>query len=357
MRKIIILTLFIGLWVVAPAQSQGDLAVVLETRPPAGQIGPDNTLAQTTLSVVDANGRPLPNAYLKLHVDAPPGNAFISTDFPIVEDTPLLNYEGILPDGVLEFEYIYPIRGQYRFEVEAGREAAAISFKDTLSLTLSENRNEVINGVIFIGLLFILGIVAGLIIGTGARAQRMAAAGLAVLVIGGLVGGAASLVQAHGGDEVSSAEPFTESAANGDLRVTYRMSPGAGRVGALNTLSFEASDSAGNLRPETTFEVTFWHIEDDKPVFATTLYAPTGQTQFEFQFFDGAEHEVRLTAQHGPGTVGLAKVVEVEGISPPISTRLKTTFYLALVILIGILIGLRIQVGRGRGQQLVPRTI
>ena len=163
--KIAITVLLLALFGVAPAQSQGDLSVKLETNPAAGQIGPDNTFVRTTLTVVDASGQAVSNAYLKLHLDSPPGNPIISTDFPIVEDTALMNYEGILPNGVLEFESIYPIRGQYSFEVEAGRDATALSFKDTLNLSINENSNEVMNGVIFIALLLVLGLVAGIIIG------------------------------------------------------------------------------------------------------------------------------------------------------------------------------------------------
>lgn len=356
--KIAITVLLLALFGVAPAQSQGDLSVKLETNPAAGQIGPDNTFVRTTLTVVDASGQAVSNAYLKLHLDSPPGNPIISTDFPIVEDTPLINYEGILPNGVLEFESIYPIRGQYSFEVEAGRDATALSFKDTLNLSINENSNEVMNGIIFIASLLVLGLVAGIIIGNGARARRMAAAGVILLVlVGGLISGSASVARAHSGDEVSAVEPFTESVTNGDLTLTYAMNPGAGKVGTLNTLTFEATNNNGVLVPDTTFEVKFWHIEDDKPVFATKLYAPAGQTQLDFQFFDGAEHEVRLVASNAIGTVDLAKVVDVEGIDPPMPVKIKTTIYLVLVTFVGILIGLRIQVIRGKNQELATMGV
>jgi hypothetical protein len=345
------------LFLALSAHSQGDVSVVLESTPPAAQIGPDSTFTRTTLRVVDQKGKPIPNAYLKLHVDAPPGNAFISTDFPLVEQTPLLHYEGTLPAGSLEFEYIYPIRGTYTFEVEAGREAAALSFKDNLTLTLQENRSEVLNFVIFMIILLGLGIVAGFIIGRGSRAQRLATAGLGLLVVVGLglAGASVKTVQAHGGGDGSDTPAFSESATNGDLTVTYGMDPGAGRVGTLNILTFIATDAQQQLVPDSTFEVTFWHIEDEKPVFATSLYAPDGETALTFQFFDGAEHELRVVASNTLGTVQLQRAVEVEGLDPPFLTKLKTTFYLALVTFIGVLIGLRIQVVQGgRKQTLAP---
>ena len=342
------------LFLTIPAHSQGQVSVLLETSPTADQIGPDKTLTATTLRVVDENGQPIPNAYLKLHLDAPSGNPFISTDFPIVEGTPLLDYEGILPEGSLEFEYIYPIRGTYNFKVEAGQDAATASFQDTMSLRLSENGNEVLNFIIFVIILLGLGLVAGFIIGRGARAQRLATTGVILLVIG-LTGTSVGRVQAHGGGDQADAEPFTESGSNGDLTTTLSMSPGMGQVGTLNTLTFKATDAQNELVPDTTFDVTLWHIEDEKAVFATTLYAPSGETALTFQFFDGAEHEIRVAANNAQGTAELQRAVEVEGFDPPLPTKLKTTFYLALITLIGILIGLRIQVVQGgKKQTLAP---
>ncbi|HEX9922652.1 MAG TPA: hypothetical protein VGD99_08310, partial [Anaerolineae bacterium] len=335
LKKVILLALTAWLLVYTSTQGQSDLVVVLETTPTSGFIGPDETLTQTTLRVVDRDGQPIPNAYLKLHLDAPSGNAFVSTDFPIVEDTPLFEYEGALPEGVLAFNFIYPIRGTYRFQVEAGRNAATPVFADTLTLTLAENTNEIMNFAVLAALLLGLGIVAGFIIGRGANARRMAMTGLSVCLSLGLISGFTALVQAHGGDNVSDTEPFTEQSTQGDLSLAYTMTPGAGRVGTLNQLNFTVADQTGNLVPDTIFDISFWHVEDNKPVFATTLAAPEGETTFEFQFFDGAEHEVRVTAHNAAGSVDLNKVVQVEGLSPPLSVKIKTTFYLVLIVLVG----------------------
>jgi hypothetical protein len=353
-KKLTLLLLLFLLFLGPPAQGQSDLSVVLETNPPANQIGPDSTLTQTTLRVVDANGQAIPNAYLKFHLDAPPGNAFISTDFPIVEGTPLLEYAGTLPEGVLRFDYIYPIRGNYNFHIEAGRDDTTLTFQETLTLKLRENRNEIFNFVFFGLLLLGLGVVAGFIIGRGARAQRLAAAGLVLLFGLSLVSGSVFTVQAHGGGDGSQAEPFTEQSTDGELSLSYSMNPGAGRVGALNHLNLALSNSQAQLVPDTTFEITFWHIEDEKPVFATSLFAPTGQSDFEFQFFDGAEHEVRVVATNAAGVVDLTRTIEVEGLDPPLPVKIKTTIYLVAFVLVGILIGLRLQLVRGKKLEIAP---
>jgi hypothetical protein len=177
------------------------------------------------------------------------------------------------------------------------------------------------------------------------------------LFAAGLVIGVAPAAQAHEGEHEAHSEPFTESASQGDLTVSYTMNPGLGKVGTLNTLTFAAADNSGALVPNTTFEVKFWHIEDDKPVFATTLFAPSGQTQFDFEFFDGAEHEVRVAASNSVGTVELSKVVEVEAVDPPLPVKIRTTVLLVLVTFVGILIGLRIQVQRSKGRELIPARL
>ncbi|HXV43539.1 MAG TPA: hypothetical protein VEC96_10800, partial [Anaerolineae bacterium] len=62
----------------------------------------------------------------------------------------------------------------------------------------------------------------------------------------------------------------------------------------------------------------------------------------------------RLAASNAIGTVNLTKVVEVEAVDPPLSVKVKTTAYLVLVTFVGILIGLGIQVRRGKNQELAP---
>ena len=332
-----------------PIQAQGDeLRVVVTTDPPPEQIGPDKTLARTTVTVVDGSGQPVPGAYLKLHLDAPEGNPFISTDFPIVEGTSLLEYAGVLPQGTLSFDYIYAIRGEYTFAMEAGRDANSLRPVSPFRMTLRENPDEVRNFLVMVAGLFLFGLLAGIVIAGGATAQRA----VAVLLLGVILLPGTAL--AHSNDPPSDVAPFTQEATAGDLTLVYEMAPGAGKVGAINRLAFRLVDAQGQPVPETTFDLVLWHIEDEKPIFATTLFAPEGVTSLDFQFFDGAEHEVRLSAQSPAGDVSLARVVEVEGINPPMAVKVKTTLYMVLLVLAGILVGLRLRLGRAQGRTLAP---
>lgn len=357
MRKFLALLPLIVLFAVAPAHSRGDLAVVLETSPAPEQIGPDETLVRTTLRVVDAGGQAVPNARLKLRLEAPPGQPLISTDFPLVERTTLLAYEGTLPDGVWQFDYVYPIRGTYSFEVAAGTDPGSYAVRDTLKLRLRENRREVLNLVIFLGGLLGFGLVTGVIVGRGARARSLAAAGLSLLLLAlALPGGPAATALAHGGEHETG--PVTDSATSGDLTLTSTLRPGGGRVGALNYLTFQATDGQGRPAPGAEFNLSLWHVEDDRPVFAATLPAPQGRADLAFQFFDGAEHRLQVSAARsaspGADTVSLERVVGVEGLSPPLATKIRTLVLLLLVVLAGVVIGLRVEAGRDRKRESLP---
>lgn len=333
--------------------NQGELSVSIESNPPVNQIGPDATLAQTIISVVDASGQVVPNAYLNVHVDAPSGNPFVSTDFPVVEGTPLLEYDGVLPAGTLTFDYIYPIRGEYRFTVEAGLNAESITYSETLKMNLRENASEVRNLVLLVAFLLSFGLVAGLVIGNGARGHQFVTVSL-ILAMVAVASAGDQKAQAHTGVPVSDVAPFVEEVSDEEITLRYAMDGGAGRVGSLNQLILELVDAENQPLRESTFDLEMWHVEDEKTLFAARLFAPNGKADLAFQFFDGAEHEVRVTAQNSAGTVNLSRVVPVEGISPPFATKVKTVLYAVLLTLAGILTGLRLSTVRLRLHRPMP---
>ena len=80
--------------------------VHLSTEPPLSQILPFEAEAtvppspvRLTLQAVDATGKSLENARIRLQILTPPRNPWFPTDFPIVEGTELLNIEGVAPKG------------------------------------------------------------------------------------------------------------------------------------------------------------------------------------------------------------------------------------------------------------------
>ena len=341
--KLFYFVLILPLFFSVPAFGASNYTVDLTTDPVASHIGPDKDTVQVTLTAKDGQGNIVPDAYIKIHMHAPLRNAFISTDFPWVENTHLMEYEGYLPNGVLTFDYIFPIRGQYRMDVQAGADAASLSEKKSLHISLNENKVEVRNILNFMTLLLGFGTLAGFIISRGVKgsARQAAIASLAMFLTLGLMYSPtnADAQHEHHAMNASHVPFFEEQASANGMTLSFTMNPGAGKVGMINDLTFSVKDAAGQPVPNTVFEVKFWHVEDDKPVFSTQLFGKQGSANLDFQFFDGAEHEVRVTASNAAGKVQLTRTVEVEAIHPPMPVKIKTLFYSLVITFLGILMG------------------
>lgn len=150
-------------------------SVRLTTTPAINQIKPFEAEAtnlqppvQTTLKAVDATGHLIENARIHLQILTPPKTPWLTTDFPIVEGTTLLEMEAPAPRGELQFEQMLPIRGTYRFIVKVMplTPNAFTPFQQTLNLSVSENKAKFQNFVILVVILLATGLVGGWIIGS-----------------------------------------------------------------------------------------------------------------------------------------------------------------------------------------------
>jgi hypothetical protein len=74
-----------------------------------------------------------------------------------------------------------------------------------------------------------------------------------------------------------------------------------------------------------------------------------GKLIWQEQFFDGAPHKVEIEAtpvKDSPqkfAPIKVEQLVEVEGLAPPMSTRLISLFYFTAIVGLGMTIGLLIQ--------------
>ena len=150
--------------------------VTLTTVPAPSEIVPDLTLARVKLAVIDRDGRPITNVVIGMDLVAPASGPFISTDFPLVEGTKLLSYRGASPDGTLEFDYLWPIRGRYDVTLTASPAQGSLTPFDPITthigLSLNENPAEVNNAIMMVALLGAFGLVSGLVLGRSLKLQR-----------------------------------------------------------------------------------------------------------------------------------------------------------------------------------------
>lgn len=314
-----------------------DVRVVLETDPPGQAIVPDETLVTTRLRVLDASDQPVAGARIALHLDTPPRTRFITTDFPFVEGTTLVNLEAPLLEGELSFQTIYPIRGTYTFHTRVTLpDGQTVEASPTLSVR--EKPAEVRNILLLLGGLFAFGLVSGVIIGlTGHPGAAVAVALLAFWLTGGI-----ALAHDPAGEESKTpSEPITVIHEAEGLRATATISPGSGAVGTLNEIAVRLTTAEG--RPavgHVTVEAI--HLEDETPVYRFELpLEADGTARVSVQFFDGAEHELRFTAHAADGrNLAWQVPIAVKGFAPPLSVKLRSLAILLAPVALGLFVGL-----------------
>lgn len=327
-----------SLTVPLPAHSSSALKLEITTSPEVKQIIPDQTLARTTVRLLDEKGEPIRDARVRIHVDNPARARLWNTDFPWVEGTPLLELDTWTTDGTVTWEMMYPIRGRYTFEVTAilpdGRE---MSGKGTLKLR--ENPAEVRNFLILVVLLISVGLGSGYWIGRGQYTHTTSVAlGLALTFLT-----FTPVAWAHGSPPQDSAvrtEDVQLSAQEGEKTANVTLSPGTGRVGTMNTVRVQVQDSAGNPLPaQVTVEA--WHLEDEYTVYRFNLNIPDGETTLRMQFFDGAPHDLRFFITTADGTsFKLNTPIDVVGLAPPLYIKLRVLGFLLLPVLLGLVGGI-----------------
>jgi hypothetical protein len=352
-----ILTLFLVL-PLSPAFGASPYTVDLKTDPTANRIGPDQDMVKVTLTAKDGQGDIVLGAYIKVDIHSPSRDALISTDFPWVESTRLMAYEGYVPNGILAFDYIFPIRGKYRIEARAGADPASLSGQKTLHLSINENKVDVRNLSVFAALLLGFGALAGFIIsrGAGMKIREAGIAAWAILLTLGFMSCPSHTYarhEHHHAMDAGEAPPLQDQASADGMTLNFKMDPGAGKVGMINNLVFSVQDAGGRPVPNTVFEVVFRHMEDNKPVFSTRLFGQEGSADLGFQFFDGAEHEIKVTASNAMGKIQLTRSVDVQALHPPMPVKIKTLFYSLVITFLGILLGFSLRKAAHRQENIL----
>ncbi|MGH2369562.1 MAG: hypothetical protein ACRDI2_15355 [Chloroflexota bacterium] len=151
----------------------------------------------------------------------------------------------------------------------------------------------------------------------------------------------------HGGGEAAAPAPAPPSEVTaGGFKLTVRLDPEHSKVGEVTAIQGQMTDSSGALVRNVRYELVSFHLEDEVPIFRTTFVAPDGLFSWGNQFWDGTEHELRLTASPGPGAtqqfsaLTLRRVVEVEAVPPTMANQLRALFYLLLPVAVGLAIGI-----------------
>lgn len=344
--------------------------VLLSTNPPLEQMlpfeaGTERKQSPITLKfqAVDAAGKSLKNALMNLEILTPPRNFWLTTDFPIVEGTKLLEMQVAAPDGKLEIQQMLPIRGNYQLKVNVSPIVvnAFAPYQEVLNLNVRENPIKYKYLAVVAAILFSVGLLGGWVIGGQEELQegeiapqsvRLLLSSLTIVAIITLIfiNITAEVAEAHGGHNHKPENIAPSVQKNQDLEIKVLGDKNA-TVGKLANLAVEVKDSnTGEFIQDAVLKVKAIALEDNLTVFAYQGFPnEKGQLIWKEQFFDGAPHKVEIEAtplKNSPrqfSPVKVAQLVEVAGIAPPMSTRLISLFYFTAIVGMGMIIGLLIQ--------------
>ncbi|MBL1198972.1 MAG: hypothetical protein RMY62_024080 [Nostoc sp. ZfuVER08] len=318
-----------------------------------------------TLQAVDAAGKSLENAKINLEILTPPSTPWLTTDFPIVEGTKLLQMNAVAPDGKLEIQQMLPIRGKYELLVKVSPLVANTfaPYEQTLNLNVRENPIKYKYFVVTAAILLAVGLLGGWVIGGQQELQqgeiapqsvRLLLSSLTVIAIVALlfINISAEVAEAHGsGHHSSNTEAIAPSSQKSQgLEIQVQGDKNA-TVGKLANLGLQVKDTTtGQPIKDVTLQVKAIALEDNLTVFAYKgLSDQEGKLIWQEQFFDGAPHKVEIEATPNSGSsreftpIKVAQEIEVEAIAPPIYIRLIGLFYFTAIVGIGMGIGLLIQ--------------
>jgi hypothetical protein len=332
--------LSLRLLIAAPAQAeQSPLTVAMSTMPAAEAIRPDTGLVRVVLTILQ-HGQPLNNAYLQVEVTAPARSTILSTDFPVVEGTHLLSLASLIRDGTLTFDYLFPIRGTYTFDLTVTPDPKSSEVPPTTlrkTLHIRENPAEVRNAWLLVSGLFVFGGISGVLLARSAAARQQTALVVVLAVL---------LVQFLGPDEVAAATlqtPQTSPAWSLEVHPT----PERATVGEPVQLAIVLKKDNQIFAAPMQVAIDMQHLEDHKAVFRTQTMAPDGATSLRFQFFDGAPHVVTVTARPVDAMAFAADApplravldMEVTAVHPPAGVQLRLMAILIGVLVVGIMVG------------------
>ena len=325
---------------------------------------------QFMLQAMDAQRQPFENAKIHLQILTPPKNPWFTTDFPIVEGTKLLDIEATAPKGKLEFQQLLPQRGTYQFllNVTPIVANAFAPIQQTLSLTLHENPLKFRYFGILVAILLVAGLGGGWVIGGQQRTQpgEIAPRRVRLLLSGAIIVAIISLLIVN-----ISAEMAEQGMPMSMPQMSNNEPSPTANQNIIKSQGFEAQllgDVSATVGKVASYQVKVNDIQTNQPVTDIILNVTTtqlennwipftyrgvpdsaGQLAWQQEFFDGAPHKVEVEVSPLPGTARqfrpfqVSQKVEVEGVAPPLRVRLTSLIYFIVILVVGLLIGLRLK--------------
>lgn len=372
LAKLIGTSCLISSFLAAPAHSN-PATVKLTTEPTLDKITPYEAEATTKqqpvrlkLQAIDPQGQPIKAAKIAVKILTPPNNPWFTTDFPIVEGKQLLELTSLAPDGTLQFAQMLPIRGNYQILVNVTPTDTNIApYQQTLTLPVAENGIKYQNFAILAGILLAVGATGGWVIGSRQPTQpgEIAPSTVRLLLSGATLAAIASLLYINVNAEMAQSgmseamshagKGMVMSGMNHESKKPIETKPTVTQAGIKVALSGDA-DSAVGKSARLQLQVT--DAQTNKPIAAAVKISAiategewtsfshqgatdnNGQLNWQSGFFDGVPHLVDVTVSPTAGSskqfapIRVSKAVSVEGVAPPLMTRLIVLGYMTGIV-------------------------
>jgi hypothetical protein len=348
-------------------------SVKLTTEPSLDKVLPYEAEATTEqkpvsirLQAIDPQGQPLKSAKIAVKILTPPNNPWFTTDFPIIEGQKLLELTTPAPDGKVQFEQMLPIRGNYQVLVNVTPADPSITpYQQTLTLPVSENGIKYQNFAILAGILLAAGAAGGWVIGSRQTPQpgeiapstvRLLLSGATILAIASLlyINVSAEIAQsgmseamshagkgeAHSHMEHESQEKPLETkptVTQAGIKVVLSGDDHSA-VGKVAKLRLKVTDAQTNQPIVTNVQIKAVATEGNWTTFSHQgATGSSGELDWQSGFFDGVPHLVDVTVSPAGGSkkftpIKVSKDVSVEGVAPPLTTRLIVLGYLTGIV-------------------------
>lgn len=298
----------------ASALGAGDLNIYFKTTPRLELLRPFADPVGMALLVTGADGRPVHQGFVDIRLDAPRPGRFFSTDFPHVEGTRLNEMRLPLRQGRANWNYLLPIRGEYRLVVEALTADGARASKTFLFKVRENEKKWLFLGGFSLGL-FLLGFVAG----------RILTHVVTAVIVGALLLGLA---------ERLLAQRSSEAPAPTALEI------GPARVGAPTDVRWRWQKQPDIEKTPAWITLTITHLEKNKIVFGVERLPAAGEFSMKFQFPDGAQYKVEAAANiAGAPSLRSEQLVSVAASEPPARAMLPALAYFLGLIALGLAAG------------------
>ncbi|MEB3272156.1 MAG: hypothetical protein VKJ85_00080, partial [Prochlorothrix sp.] len=371
--------------------------IQVTTTPPIAAIIANGEAVQFRVQVLQPDQSPLAPVRYHIQLHTPAATPWFSSDFPHTESSTLLELTATEADGVLEFEQILPIRGDYTLQVSASLDQLnpPLTLSDPVILSVPERSVRYRNAALWAVALLTIGLGGGWLIGgdptvkageVAPQRVRLLLSGATVVAIGALLyvnvraelglvsdsgaghghaqGQGHTEGQNHGHDlkqatepgtgaiELDSADPAAGLPAElalelpTDLEIRF-LSRTTATIGTPAPQVIAVTDGeTGESLPDLPMRLEIRDLEHDRRVFGyTTATDERGQVYWRSQFFDAADHQV-MAMPGGTVTGDLTDLsgikrqfMEIRAITPPLSVRLISLGYLMAFFGVGLAAG------------------